>query len=69
MYINESSTYGYDHEIPRQSVNVFLRPITDLKQIKRLKYDLDSPRFAMACKRLQIDMKDISRKRLQDFEA
>ena len=49
--------------------NDFLHPITEIRQIRRLKFEPDSPRFAQACQRLQIDMKDITKTRLADFEA
>ena len=49
--------------------NDFLHPITEIRQIRRLKFEPESPRFAQACQRLQIDMKDITKTRLADFEA
>ena len=51
------------------SINDNLAPITELRQIKRLKFNPDSPRFKEAFMRLQIDEKDITKKRLSDFEA
>ena len=34
-----------------------------------MKFDPESPKFTEACKRLAIDMKDIERKKLSEFEA
>ena len=53
----------------RLGLNDFLHPITEIRQIRRLKFEPESPRFQLACQRLQIDMKDIEKKRLSDFEA
>ena len=50
-------------------INDFLHPITEIRQIRRLKFEPESPRFAQACQRLKIDMKDIEKRRLADFEA
>lgn len=60
-----------DQVVPREgkmSVNDYLQPITDTRQIKRMKFDPDSPRFSEACSRLAIDMRDIARKKLSEFE-
>lgn len=51
------------------NINDFLQPITDTRVIKRMKFDPESPKFTEACKRLAIDMKDIERKKLSEFEA
>lgn len=50
------------------SINDFLHPITELRQIKRIKFDLDSPRFQEACKRLEIDQEDLQKRKLHEFE-
>lgn len=42
--------------------------MTELRQIKRLKFDLDSPRFQEACKRLEIDQEDLRKRKLHEFE-
>ena len=34
------------------SINDYLQPVTELRQIKRIKFDPDSPRFSEACTRL-----------------
>ena len=62
----------YSMESPtkdRLGINDFLHPISEIRQIRRLKFEPDSPRFQQACQRLQIDTKDIEKKRLADFEA
>ena len=51
------------------TMNDYLNPITEIRQIKRLKFDIESPRFQDACKRLQIDQSDLKKKKLADFEA
>ena len=63
MYTNESPIRE------KLGFNDFLHPITEIRQIRRLKFEPESPRFAQACQRLQIDMKDITKRRLADFEA
>lgn len=62
----------YSMESPTKDklgINDFLHPITELRQVRRLKFEPDSPKFALACTRLHIDMKDITKKRLSEFEA
>ena len=56
------------HLLDKLSMNDYLQPVTELRQIKRLKFDPDSPRFNEACERLQIDKQDIAKKKLADFE-
>ena len=46
-----------------------LQHVTETRQVKRLKFDPDSPKFSEACNRLAIDMKDIERKKLSDFDT
>lgn len=53
----------------KASINDFLQPITDTRVIKRLKFDLESPKFSEACKRLAIDTSDIEKKKMSDFEV
>ena len=53
----------------KASINDFLQPITDTRVIKRMKFDLDSPKFNEACKRLAIDTSDIEKKKMSDFEV
>ena len=68
LYSVESPTKDYNRE-NKLSMNDFLHPVTEIRQIRRLKFDPDSPRFAQACQRLQIDRRDIEKRRLQDFEG
>ena len=53
----------------RVTINDYLVPVTEIRQVKRVRFDPESPRFKEACIRLKIDMKDIQKKRLSDFEA
>ena len=51
----DSNDILYTVESPSKDkvgVNDFLHPITEIRQIRRLKFDPESPRFAQACQRL-----------------
>lgn len=43
----------------RVTINDYLVPVTEIRQVKRVRFDPESPRFKEACIRLKIDMKDI----------
>ena len=50
-------------------VNDFLEPVQDLRHVHRFKFDPDSPLFTQACANLQVDRRDIIRRKLKDFKA
>ena len=55
-------------EKERMNINDFLQPITEARHIKRLRFDAESPRFREACRRLDIDVSDLKRKKMKEFE-
>lgn len=55
----------------RISINDMLQPIseTSIKNIKKIRFDPDSPRFAEAVTRLGVSKYDLQKRKLSDFMA
>ena len=49
-------------------INDFLTKVTDLKDIKRIKFDMESPRFNRARLNLNIEVHDLIRKKFSQFK-
>ena len=49
-------------------INDYLEPVSDIRQIHKIKFDPDSPLFARAVANLQVDSSEIAKKRLKDFK-
>ena len=45
-----------------------MEPVSDVRQIHKIKFDPDSPLFARAVSNLQVDSSEIAKKRLKDFK-
>ena len=57
-----------DFLFKKSNINDFLEPLVSSRQVRRTKFDPDSPRFREACKNLQIDTADIELKTRIYFE-
>ena len=69
QFLLENHLSNDSAEKDKRSINNQISFLSTTKQVKRLRFDPESPRFKEACQRLEVDVKDLQRKKLSDFEA